>query len=82
MRFVVTVRGEYQIVIPKELREALHISPGDQLLAEVVEAGEIRLRRRPRSYTQALKGLHKHVWQGVDALEYLDEERGGRENMK
>lgn len=82
MRSVVTVSTKYQIVIPKELREALHISPGDQLLAEVMETGEIRLRRRPRSYTQALQGLHKHVWKGVDAVDYVHEERAGWENLK
>jgi hypothetical protein len=29
----------------------------------------------PQDYVQAMRGLHKEVWQGVDRTVYLDEER-------
>jgi hypothetical protein len=33
------------------------------------------MRLRPRSYAQKLRGLHKEVWQGVEASEYVEKER-------
>jgi antitoxin PrlF len=46
----VTTKG--QVTIPAEVRKALNIGEGDDLLFEVVEAGEARIRvlkRRPLS---------------------------------
>lgn len=80
MKSVVTVSSKYQIVIPKELRELLGISPGDQLLMEAVDSGQIRLRPRPNSYAKALRGLHKEIWRDVDATEYVAGERDSWEN--
>ena len=30
---------------------------------------------KPESYTQTLAGLHKEIWQGIDANDYTDKER-------
>ena len=63
-----------QIVIPKEIRTAVGISEGDELIIDIY--GEnIILRRKPESYTQKLKGLHKDTWKGVDPQKYVKEER-------
>lgn len=72
---VVTVSSKYQIVIPSSLRRALDLRPGDQLMVELADGGEVRLRIRPRSYTDALRGLHRDVWRDVDARAYVREER-------
>lgn len=68
------VSSKYQIVIPKRVREALGLRPGDRLLL-AFEDGKVVMRLRPRSYAQHLRGLHKEVWQGLDATEYVREER-------
>jgi AbrB family looped-hinge helix DNA binding protein len=68
------VSSKYQIVIPKKIREALGFHPGDQLLISV-EDDKAVMRLRPKSYAEHMRGLHKEVWQGIDAKEYVREER-------
>ncbi len=68
------VSGRYQIVIPKRIRERLGLQPGDYLLLSV-EEDKVVMRLRPRSYTEHLRGLHKEVWQDVEAEDYVRGER-------
>ncbi len=68
------VSGKYQIVIPKRVREALGLRPGDKLLISVEDDRAV-LRLRPESYSEHLRGLHKELWQGIDSADYLNEER-------
>jgi len=68
------VSSKYQIVIPKKVRETLGLQPGDQLLI-VTEGDKAVMRLRPKSYAKHMQGLHKEVWQGIDAGEYVSEER-------
>ncbi len=63
-----------QIVIPKQVRERLGLSEGDELIIEVT-GDRIILRQRPASYTKKLKGLHKNMWKGVSADKYVRKER-------
>ncbi|MEW6162321.1 MAG: AbrB/MazE/SpoVT family DNA-binding domain-containing protein [Nitrospirota bacterium] len=63
-----------QIVIPKEVRETVGISEGDELIVDV-ERDRVTLKIKPRSYTKRLKGLHKDVWKGVDPKKYVKGER-------
>jgi len=71
---IAKVSGKYQIVIPKIVREALGLRPGDRLLISV-EDDKAVLRLQPRSYADHLRGLHKEVWQGINPADYLNEER-------
>ncbi|MCI0615792.1 AbrB/MazE/SpoVT family DNA-binding domain-containing protein [bacterium] len=66
--------SKHQIVIPKEVRQALKLQPGDHLLCRI-EGDEILLRPKPKSYTKYLRGLHKNVWKDVDTAEYIKQER-------
>jgi AbrB family looped-hinge helix DNA binding protein len=68
------VSSKYQIVIPKRVREALGLRPGDRLLI-VAEGDKAVMHLRPKSYAEHMRGLHKEVWQGIDATEYVREER-------
>jgi AbrB family looped-hinge helix DNA binding protein len=70
----VKVSGKYQIVVPRHARDALKVQPGDYLLTSVQE-GVLVLRPQPRSYTKALRGLHKEVWLDVDVENYITAER-------
>lgn len=63
-----------QIVIPKEVRNAVGITEGDELIIDVVE-DKIIIKQKPRSYSQKLKGLHKGVWKGIDPRKYVKKER-------
>ena len=72
------VSARYQIVIPKRVRERLGLQPGDYLLLSV-EEDKVVMRLRPRSYAGHLRGLHKEVWQGVEAEDYV---RGERETWE
>lgn len=70
----ITISSKYQVVIPKAVRKALELRPGDQLLVQL-EDGKIVMRLRPQSYTKHLRGLHKNVWKGLEATEYVKRER-------
>jgi len=74
----VKVSSKYQVVIPKAVREKIGLGKGDTLIVEV-EDGTILMRRRPESFTEYGWGLHRGVWEGVDAESYLEELRGGWE---
>lgn len=74
MPITVRVSSKHQIVIPREARRALSLGAGDELLIEV-EEGRLVLYPRPKDYAKHLRGLHKEVWRGVDATEYVREER-------
>ena len=73
MRAIVArMSAKYQIVIPKPVREMLHLQPQDTLLF-LIDGDTVILRPRPASFTQALRGLHQELWS--DADEWLEQER-------
>jgi len=68
------ISGKNQIVLPKEVREQLGVKAGDTLLF-IIRDGEIIVRSRPASFTKAMRGLHKQVWEQIDVDRWLAEER-------
>ena len=70
----VKVSSRNQIALPSEARKKLGIRSGDRLLVDVQD-GVLVLVPRPQDYVAAMAGLHREVWDGVDAEAYLDEER-------
>jgi AbrB family looped-hinge helix DNA binding protein len=74
MKAVVTLSSKNQIAIPKSARKKLAIGPGDQLILDV-EKDSLILKPKPKSYTKHLRGLHKDVWEGLEAAEYIRKER-------
>jgi len=74
MEIGVKLSSKCQVVIPKHVREALDIGPGDELLMEVKE-GSLIIYPKPKSYTDYMIGLSKEVWEDVDTDRYLDKER-------
>jgi AbrB family looped-hinge helix DNA binding protein len=70
----VKVSKRYQIAVPAIARELLNIKGGDRLLVDIQD-GIIVLMPEPDSYAQATAGLHKEIWEGVDAQKYVNEER-------
>ena len=71
---VIRAGKKSQIVIPKEMRDDLGISEGDELIIDVID-GKIIIMRKPKSYSKRLKGLHKEIWKEVDPKKYVEKER-------
>jgi len=74
MKALVTLSSKNQIVIPKSARKKLAIEPGDQLILDV-EKDSLILKAKPKSYVKHLRGLHRGIWRGVDATDYVKKER-------
>jgi AbrB family looped-hinge helix DNA binding protein len=70
----VTIDDNSQVLLPDEIREALDLQPGDELLVEL-EGRKVVLRPKSTGYARRLRGLHKEVWKEVDATEYVRQER-------
>ena len=65
----VTIKG--QTTLPKAIRQALHLQPGDRLRYVILDDGEVRLmRERP---VAELSGLLKRSGQGPVTLEEMEE---------
>lgn len=78
MPILAKVSTKGQVVIPKQLRQALGIRPGDELL--MVRSGDrIIVMKKPDSFVDALRGLGKEVWEGVEPVEYVRQMRRDRE---
>jgi AbrB family looped-hinge helix DNA binding protein len=69
----VTVRPgpRYRAVVPKAVREALGLRPGDAIIY-IIRDGNVVVKRYPASFTDAMRGLHKHLWDDPDR--WLEEE--------
>jgi AbrB family looped-hinge helix DNA binding protein len=66
----VKLSTKYQIVIARDIRDALGVKAGDRLL--VVPRGDtVILLRKPKKYSKAITGIGK----GLYASDYLAKER-------
>lgn len=74
------VSDKYQVVIPKEVRQILNIQPKDTLLF-LIDGNTVLIRPKPASFTEALRGLHSHVWSslGQSTEEWFEQERSSWE---
>lgn len=68
--YEVKLSSKNQIVIPREARNALQAKAGDKLLV-VVRGETVLLLRKPKRYSEALKGIGK----GLYPPDYLKKER-------
>lgn len=70
----IRVSEKGQIVIPKRVRDEIGIETGDELTLNLAD-GKIILRKKPRSYTDYMLGLHREAWGSIDATEHVEKER-------
>ena len=68
----VTLSSKYQIVIPREAREALSLSAGDELLV-LCKPDRVVIVPKPKKFAKHMAGLHREAWRGAEA--YLQDER-------
>jgi AbrB family looped-hinge helix DNA binding protein len=66
----VKISTKHQIVVPREVREALRLKAGDRLLL-VVRGDSAILIPRPKKYSRAIIGLAKEAYPSG----YLNDER-------
>lgn len=65
-----------QVTVPKEIRKALRLSPGN-LVHFAIEEGKAVLRSAPESHSRTLKGLGKGAWRSLGGADrFLRQERG------
>jgi AbrB family looped-hinge helix DNA binding protein len=67
------ISEKYQVVIPKEVRQILHLRPRDTLLF-LINGDTVIIRPKPLNFTDSLRGLHKEVWP-ANSEQWLAEER-------
>ena len=75
MEMVLKLNEKSQIVISKQMCQALGLKPGDQLAA-VVEGDKIILRPKPKNPAARLRGIGKGTWGDRSKIDaYLDKLR-------
>ena len=67
------VGGRYQVVVLKEVREALNLKPRDYLEVKVVDGAVVMIPQA--SYTSRLFGRHREIWLDEDPVTYVRRER-------
>ncbi|MDJ0536377.1 MAG: AbrB/MazE/SpoVT family DNA-binding domain-containing protein [Xenococcaceae cyanobacterium MO_207.B15] len=65
--------ARYQIVVPKDVREALRLKPGDRLEVKV-ENGKLVMIPQA-SHTSRLFGKHRQLWHNTNPVAYIRQER-------
>ncbi|HHW13928.1 MAG TPA: AbrB/MazE/SpoVT family DNA-binding domain-containing protein [Firmicutes bacterium] len=63
------------MVLPASVRREVGVQEGDEMLIEVSERGTLHMMKKPKDFTAALRNLHKDIWEGLDPVEYVKEER-------
>ena len=64
-----------QVTVPREIRKALRLSPGN-LVHFAIEGGKAFLSPAPESHARALKGLGKNAWSALGGADrFLRRER-------
>lgn len=71
----VKVNKRHEITLPAEAQTRLGINSGDTFLLNVRD-GLIYLVPEPNNWGEALRGVGKEIWEGVDPVEYIRRERG------
>lgn len=74
MALAVTMSRKNQIVVPGEARKKLHLKAGAKLLV-MCRDDRIVLIPKPDDFAENMKGLHKEIWEGLEAKDYLSKER-------
>mgnify|MGYP000210735606 CR=1 FL=1 len=60
------------------LKQARELTPEEQLklINDLISVARHKVMARPRRSILELEGLGKEIWKGIDAQEYVNQERG------
>lgn len=68
----ITIGERYQVVIPKKVRKiAKKMKTGARATVIPVDERTVMVSVKPRSWVSETYGMHKKIWQGIDAREYI-----------
>ena len=68
----VIVGPKSQVVIPKNVRKiATKLRPGKKVMVRPISDSSVIIEVRPANWTKETYGMHKDIWQGIDASEYI-----------
>lgn len=68
----VTIGPKSQVVIPKKARKiASKLYPGKKVTVRPINQYSVIIEAKPASWTKETYGMHKKIWQGVDAVEFI-----------
>jgi AbrB family looped-hinge helix DNA binding protein len=70
----VKVSSKHQISLPSAVRRRLGIEAGDRLTVEVLDDAMV-LRRRPDRASDRMRGIGRHIWDGVDPVDRIRDDR-------
>ncbi|WP_134702517.1 AbrB/MazE/SpoVT family DNA-binding domain-containing protein [Ammoniphilus sp. YIM 78166] len=74
------IRQRYQTTIPQEIRDQAKLDVGDNLIWKYDKTrDEIIVIRKPKSFSDAIWGLGKEMWENESTDEYIRKERKGWE---
>lgn len=63
------------LIIPAEIRKRNGIKEGDEFIINVSEAGVIYMIPKPRDFVRALRESGQGLWDDIDPVEYIRQER-------
>lgn len=69
-----TLSSKNQVVIPAQIRRALKLSSGDQLLwhvAHINDQAKVVAEPMPKHWATAMKGLGKDLWKKISIDDYI-----------
>ena len=72
-----TIKQRYMTTYHEICRQIVNLTPDEQLrlLEELTTIVRGRSQSKPKHSIMELEGLGKEIWQGIDAQEYVDQER-------
>ncbi len=68
----VTVGPKSQVVIPKNVRKiSSKIRPGRKVIVRAISDSSVIIEVKSANWAKETYGMHKDIWQGIDAVEYI-----------
>lgn len=71
----VTVGPKYQIVIPKKVRNKMHLKPGQKVGIRQVDKNTITVKIADLSWVKRTAGILADELKGIDTTKYMDDLR-------
>lgn len=72
MQQIVTIGSKSQVVIPKSVRKLTpNLKPGKKVIVRPLSSQSVIVESVDENWVDSTYGMHKKVWQGVDATEYI-----------
>lgn len=70
-----TLTSKYQVVIPKPVRDKVKMKAGQTMLIQALGDLIVLQPKKNQGWAQSLLGLGKDVWQNIDPVTYVRNER-------